>query len=69
VAFPDSLAFAGMVIVDAGSRTLIVKPAEAGSYGAVLWRQAHRELWRMRVSAVTATHRLVCLRIPPAVVM
>lgn len=44
MAFPDSLAFAGMVIVDAGSRTLIVKPAEAGSYGAVLWRQAHREL-------------------------
>jgi hypothetical protein len=62
------VAFAGKVIVDAGSRTLIVKPAEVGSQAAVLWRQAHRELVEDEKFRNFGYNRLVCLRIPPAVV-
>jgi hypothetical protein len=44
VALPDPLAFAGKVTLDCGSRTLAMRPAEQGSYGAVVWRQGLREL-------------------------
>ena len=40
---PDPFAVAAVVVNDPFSRTLTVRPAEQG-YGAVLWRQAHREL-------------------------
>ena len=41
---PDPLAFAGKVSLDAASRIMTVRPAEQGSYGAVVWRQALRDL-------------------------
>ena len=44
MALPDPLAFHAVVVNDSSTRTLIVKPAEPLGYGAVLWRQAHRDL-------------------------
>ena len=53
MALPDPVAFAAVVVNDPVSRTLIVRPAGKGGYGAVLWRQAHRELVEdLRISAI-----------------
>ena len=69
MALPDPLAVDAVVVNDPSTRTLTVRPAEQRGYGAVLWRQAHREFLEDRSSAVTATHRLLCRHIPPAAVM
>src|SRR5829696_4234179 len=41
---PDPLAVDAVVVNDIATRTLVVKPAKAGSYAGLLWREGHRKL-------------------------
>ena len=43
---PDPLAGEARVDVHPGEPTLIVRPLESASYGALLWRKAHRRMLR-----------------------
>jgi len=50
---PDPLAADGVVVNDIATRTLVVKPAKAGSYAGLLWREGHRKLMQADQGART----------------